>query len=227
MQNSEKKIVILGASRGLGWATYLRLNENLKNKFLLVSRKIQNNQVDENTKKITQDFSKNTIDTHFLNQMIEFNPTEIIYCAGGGPYGTFENKKWSDHEWALNVNFLYPARLVHQILNQQNKFQNLKSMTFVGSDIAENKPDENASSYSAAKHALRGLVTTLQKELLVENSSKIQIKLFSPGYMLTDLLPLNSRPRLENKAADPREIAEKLIEFIDSDQLLWPIPVNR
>ena len=181
----------------------------------------------KNTKKITQDFSKNDIDADFLNQITEFNPTEIIYCAGGGPYGTFENKKWSDHEWALSVNFLYPAQLIHQVLNQQlnqkNKFKNLKSITFVGSDVAENKPDANAASYAAAKHALRGLITTLQ----IENTSSIQIKLFSPGYMQTDLLPVNSQPRAENKAADPTHVAEKLIEFIDSDHLLWPISVNR
>ncbi len=217
MQKSAKKIVIMGASRGLGWATYQHLNTNLENEFLLVSRKIQNNKVTENTKKITEDFSKNNIDPYFLNQITEFNPTEIIYCAGGGPYGVFQNKKWSDHEWALNVNFLYPAQLIHEILNNKSKFKNLKSITCIGSSIAENKPDQNAASYSAAKHALRGLITTLQ----TENASDIQIKLFSPGYMLTDLLPANSAPRIENRAVDPVVIAAKLVEFIDSDQLTW------
>ncbi len=223
MQKSAKKIVILGASRGLGWATYQQLNTNLENEFLLVSRKIQNNKVTKNTKKITEDFSKNSIDVDFLKQIIEFNPTEIIYCAGGGPYGVFENKKWSDHEWALSVNFLYPAQFIHRILNVRSEFKNLKSITCVGSDIAENKPDVNAASYAAAKHALRGLIMTLQ----IENTSNIQIKLFSPGYMQTDLLPANSRPRIESKAADPVHVAEKLIEFIGSDHLLCSISANR
>ena len=166
--------------------------------------------MDKNTIKITQDFSKNNVDEIFFKQIIDFNPTEIIYCAGGGPYGIFENKKWSDHQWAMDVNFLYPAKLIHQILNVKSEFKNLKSITCVGSDIAENKPDSFASSYAAGKHALRGLITTLQ----VENSTPIHIKLFSPGYMQTDLLPANSQPRLTNQAMDPALVAEKLIEFI-------------
>jgi short-subunit dehydrogenase len=224
MQKFVRKIVILGASRGLGWATYqnfcLKYPEA---EFVLVSRKIQSTPDLQSVIKIAADFSKGVIEEAFLQQIVEFNPSEIIYCAGGGPYGNFENKKWSDHQWALNVNFLYPAQLIHQILNHKDRFLNLKSITCIGSRVAENRPDEKASSYAAAKHALRGLISTLQ----IENTSAIQLKLFSPGYILTNLLPVNSLPRLENLAEDPAAVAEKLVEFIDSDQIRWPKSENR
>ena len=35
MQKIAKKFVILGASRGLGWATYLQLSTKIENEFLL------------------------------------------------------------------------------------------------------------------------------------------------------------------------------------------------
>lgn len=224
MQNADKKIVILGASRGLGSATYQALNLKYPDaQFILSSRKIENCQTYGNTKKIVQDFSKTPVDTIFFNEIKNFNPTEIIYCAGGGPYGNFEIKKWSDHAWALNVNFLYPAQLIYEVLNKKLEFINLKSMTFVGSDIAEVKPDAMASSYCAAKHALKGLVSTLQTEA----SSKFKIKLFSPGYMATELLPAQSAPRLQNLAENPAEVAKKLVEFLDSDALTWSSSQDR
>lgn len=224
MGNQIQRVAILGASRGLGWATYQKISAQIpETQFLLVSRKIQNCRLENNTQAFTQDFSKKPISQDFLQALIQFNPTQIIYCAGGGPYGVFASKKWMDHEWALNVNFLYPAQLIHEILNHVADFKDLKSFTSIGSDIAETRPDEKASSYCAAKHALKGLITTLQ----IENSTQTQFKLFSPGYMVTDLLPVNSAPREQNKAESPAKVAEKLIDFITSDQLLWSASVNR
>ncbi len=224
MGNQIQRIAILGASRGLGWSTYQKMSVLLpQTQFLLVSRKIKNCDVGSNAQIFAQDFSKTSLSPDFLQTLIEFQPSQIIYCAGGGPHGVFESKKWSDHEWALSVNFLYPAQLIHEVLKHSSEFKNLKSFTSIGSDIAEAHPDIKASSYCAAKHALKGLVTTLQ----IENTTPIQLKLFSPGYMATDLLPVNSAPREQNKAESPEKVAEILIDFITSDQLLWSASANR
>lgn len=224
MGNQIQRVVILGASRGLGWATYQRMSAQFPQmQFLLVSRKIQKCSVSVNTQVLPQDFSKKPISQDFFKALVQFNPTQIIYCAGGGPYGFFESKKWADHEWALNVNFLYPAQLIHEVLIHISEFKDLKSMTCIGSDIAEAHPDVKASSYCAAKHALKGLITTLQ----VENSTDIHFKLFSPGYMVTDLLPVNSAPRETNKAESPEKVAEKLIDFVISNELIWSASANR
>jgi short-subunit dehydrogenase len=224
MENETERIVILGASRGLGWATYQKMSTRFpQGQFLLVSRKIKNCDVGSNTQIVAQDFSKAPLAQDFLQALIQFNPTQIIYSAGGGPYGVFESKKWSDHEWALNVNFLYPAQLIHEVLSHVSEYKDLKSFTCVGSDIAEAHPDMKASSYCAAKHALKGLITTLQ----IENSTHIQFKLFSPGYMATDLLPANSAPRQAHKAESPEKVAEKLIDFITSNEMIWSASANR
>ncbi len=213
-----RKIIILGASRGLGQALFQKLYlQNPQAQFLLVSRKIETNSSLQNVDFLNQDFSKLPVEITFIDKIINFSATDIIYCAGGGPYGLYQDKKWSDHEWAFNVNFNYPAQLIHLILTNKNSYSSLRNLCFVGSQIAESSPDIKASSYAAAKHALKGLITTLQAENMKEQKHHLRIKLFSPGYIKTDLLPENSAPRLKNIALEASEVASQMFEFIDSD----------
>jgi len=213
------RIAILGASRGLGWTTYRHLLELQSDAdYFLSSRKIEQrrNEITGNTVLFVQDFSKPEIDPEFLKALEEFHPTRLIYAAGGGPYGAFQSKNWADHMWALNTSFLYPAQLLHQILGSLKLWPDLKQIVFIGSDIAENKPDPNAASYAAAKHALKGLISTVQVES--SNTSGLpEILLFSPGYMQTDMLPVNSAPRLRGLAEAPLEVAKKLIAVIEKN----------
>ena len=213
---NQDRILILGASRGLGWALYGQLIRIIPQaQFLLSSRKILDRKeyVTENTTLLAQDFSKIPIAVDFINSVKSFAPTRIIYVAGGGPYGSYVAKKWSDHQWALTTTFLYPAELLHTLLSQSENFASLAQVTFVGSQIADNQPDRNAASYAAAKHALRGLITTVQLEV----QSKPQILLFSPGYMQTDLIPAGSWPIQQGLAQDPAAVADQLIAFIEKN----------
>ncbi len=215
-----EKYVLLGASRGLGFATYQQLHQQKPSaKFLLSSRKIKSkwdNQINR-TEVIEQDFSKVPVQFNFLSELEKFKPTHLIYFAGGGPYGNFSEKKWSDHLWALNTTFLYPAELLHHILSNKQKWLHLKQVILVGSAIAENQPDPMAGSYAAAKHALKGLVTTLTMENL-----NLKLELFSPGYMQTDLLPMNSEPRQNGLAENPVDVAKKLIALIEKNDSIRP-----
>lgn len=213
------RIAILGASRGLGWSVYQQLLQQQKpTQFFLSSRKIEskNDQIAPGTITCPQDFSKTPIDSHFLHQLEKFEPTRIIYMAGGGPYGEFQQKKWSDHLWALNTTFLYPAELLHHVLAHPKQWLSLEQIIFVGSDIAESKPDLNASSYAAAKHALKGLISTIQLEAEA-GAHGPAVLLFSPGYMQTDMLPANSSVRLQGLAAEPTDVAIKLIAAIEKN----------
>lgn len=217
-----KKFLILGASRGLGNALYKVLyQKNDVDQFLLVSRHIEKKENDfQRTQLLNQDFSQTPVNPIFFSEIIQFQPTHIIYCAGGGPYGYFQDKKWSDHQWSLNVNFLYPAQIIHKILIDQQYFKELQVFTAIGSKIAESSPDFKASSYCSGKHALKGLITTLQAELKSQNQSALKFKLYSPGYIKTDLLPKNAEPRKANQAQDVLIVASDLAEFIDSDDEL-------
>ena len=206
---SAHKFILLGASRGLGWATYQALAKKYPAaEFLLVSRKI----AEGNYQSFKFDFSKE-LSTDFLIKISDFKPTTIIYFAAGGPYGNFEEKKWADHQWALNVSFLFPAQLLHSLM--QSVPASLKKFVVVGSAIAENKPDPGAASYCAAKHALKGLVTTLQAENRPDNNSAFKIDLFSPGYIETDMLPALSWPRQQGLAETAENVANQLIDSLN------------
>jgi short-subunit dehydrogenase len=214
MEKRNQSYILLGASRGLGWQTYLKLFKKYPEaRFLIGSRKAnaRSAEVSEKTKLISQDFSKLGVDQNFLNELKEFGPSYLIYFAGGGPYGLFQQKKWSDHQWSLQTSFLYPAELLHLIMSQTENWPHLKKVVFIGSSVAEDKADPRASSYSAAKHALKGLVESIQ----AEQKSVPEILLFSPPYMQTDLLPAHSQPRLSDRAENPEVVAERLIEYIE------------
>ena len=211
---TKNRIAILGSSKGLGYQTYRLLHGQYPEAdFLCVSRKIQQVELYDRTQILTADFSKSPVDPNIFETIRNFHPTDIIYSAGGGPYGFFQDKKISDHEWAMNVNFMFPMALVKNLADLQ-----MRQMIFIGSSIAENQPDPKAASYCAAKHALRGLMTTLQ----VENTLPFKVRLFSPGYIATDLLPVHSPPRQLGLARPAQQVAEDLISFFKSEQINWP-----
>lgn len=212
-----EKFILLGASRGLGWQTYLHLrSQKPQGQFLLSSRKIsaRRPELNNNTMYLEQDFSSGGVCPEFSHQLQKFGGECLIYFAGGGPYGLFHEKKWQSHQWAIRTSFLYPAELLHSILQNPSQWPDLKKIVLIGSSVAEAAADPGAASYAAAKHALRGLVDTIR----AEQKPVPEVLLFSPGYMQTDLLPSHSEPRLSHRAENPSIVAERLIEYIENDR---------
>lgn len=202
------KIAILGASRGLGKELVKQFQQELPDaQLLLVSRKydlLTEVARPEKDKILAANFATREGGLATLAMLTDFMPDAIYYVAGGGPYGKYGDKEWKDHEWAFEVNFRFPARILHWACRLKSDV--LKKIVVVGSSIAENNPDPHAASYAAGKHALKGLVDTLKAE-----GTPFDLVLFSPGYMATEMLPKNSTPRIEGKAADPREVAKELL----------------
>lgn len=196
-----ERILVLGGSRGLG-AALIRQFQDQNIEALSLSRKSE----------LKADFAKAESWPDVIEKIRGLKPNRIFYCAAGGPYGNYGKYNWKDHAWALRVTFEFPAYLIHSLL--QNPLSALQQVLVVGSSIAESSADPGASSYAAAKHALKGLVTSLQKEPLA-----FDLRLLSPGYMSTDLLPLDSAPRLAGKAQDPLKIAQLMIQSISDPAL--------
>lgn len=223
MADQNEKWMLLGASKGLG----LAFHEVLK----------KHRPLDIVTTMSRQaggfDFSKESRWPEYVQEILKFQPTRLVYFAAGGPYGHFEKFEWKDHEWSLRVSFLFPAFLIHLALRGRStspqNWKNLQQMVFIGSSIAESQPDPGAAAYCASKHALRALIETIHLEQantaspaaltsdVPGNSAKIQIKLFSPGYMNTGLLPQGSWPREQGIAVDPHLEALKLYDEVFTD----------
>lgn len=202
------KVAILGASRGLGKSLLEEFHKTSPDNYFLISSRKKDllEKIKESHKNIQICVCDFTSDTSELFQTLqEFQPTHVIYNAGGGVHGKFQEKNWKDHLWTLKLNLLFPMELAHFCLNQ---LTHLEQLVFVGSAIAEASPDENASSYCASKHGLRGFVRTLQKE------NELDIRLISPPYMETDLLPPGSWPRREGLAQKTQIVAAQIVQLL-------------
>lgn len=125
-------------------------------------------------------------------------PFSKLFCvAGGGPYGPFGAANWRDHNWAWEVSFRSHARVLHA-LAQAHRFE---QVILIGSSVAEQEGDKGAASYAAAKHALKGLYSSLRLDY-----PEWDVRLYSPGYMDTALLPMNAAVR-KNGVFDPVDVA--------------------
>ncbi|MBL7670032.1 MAG: SDR family NAD(P)-dependent oxidoreductase [Bdellovibrionaceae bacterium] len=214
--------LLVGASRGLGFEFFKKVQElqtprDRPIRMVLLSRtqgSLASLLREESW--FSVDLSKPEEVERFLELNLPPQITRLIYFAGGGPYGRFQAKNWKDHEWAWRVSFLSAARFLHYFLRSPH----FKQGIFIGSQIAERNPDINAASYTAAKHALLGIISTLQKEALEEKDTKKaslahDLRLFSPGYMNTSLLPPTAWPRLGGaEVFEPGILAAELLQWM-------------
>jgi short-subunit dehydrogenase len=220
MIQTSERIAILGASRGLGLALSQRfLTEASTSALWLGARRASSFTLPpERQAQMSRvacydlDFTKEGALLQWQEQMSIFQPTRLIYCAGGGPFGKFADKPWHSHLWALNLNLIFPAQLLHEVLTAKTAASaTLKQLIFIGSAIAENSPDPLAASYASGKHGLRGLLSSVKSE---NSADRIDLRFYSPGYMDTPLLPPHSRPRQDGSwIADPAKIADDLVAW--------------
>lgn len=212
----QDRIVLLGASRGLGRALLQKIYQTrLPFDILAMAR----SEAPQETKEWTHlhwlsaDFSRPDSDLKIFSELQKFNPTRVFYLAGGGPYGPFGQKEWKDHQWALQVTLLFPMRLTHWLISSQSHLSCLRQLILIGSSVAEAKPDPLAASYATAKHGLLGLHSSLRAE-----GFDLDFRLYSPPYMDTDLLPPKSKPRQEEALIqDPKAVACDLWDWAQDD----------
>ncbi|MCB0414136.1 MAG: SDR family oxidoreductase [Bdellovibrionales bacterium] len=212
--NAKEKILVFGGTKGVGRQYVDMAREKLypASEVLVIARsenllediqsQKESNSIEIKTKSL--DISKEHEQEKALEIADEFDPTRVVYFIGGGPFGEFGQKKWSSHDWAYQVNFLFPAKLIHHHLKKN--MTTVRQMIFLGSAIAESKADPKSASYSAAKHALLGLMKSV-----VEEGAFIDLRLFSPGYINTSLMPKADSLRSQGiKVFEPKEVAVEL-----------------
>lgn len=211
MQFSEKdRIAILGAGSGFGLEFTRQIQELSKN-HLVFSRKKPDFVSEERF--IKADFSGPSGQNSVIEKLKNFDPTRVFYFAGGGPHGSYFSKQWKDHRWAFEVSFLFPARIINELaceLKVEGAGE-LCQLLFIGSNIAENQACELSASYAAAKTALRNLFYSLQNELHLKGKD---LRLCSPGYMDTSMLPPNAPPRKTHHLLKTHEVAKKLLDWL-------------
>lgn len=143
----------------------------------------------------------------FKKQFEELNPTAIFFLAGGGPFGSFVDKEFKDHEWALNVNFITPLAMIHhaQLVSKVSL-----TLICIGSQISETKAHKNGLAYGAAKSAMSASVRTLQSEC---DPEEMAFHLYRLGYMDTPMLTKNSVPRANNETLlNPKGVVGQILK---------------
>lgn len=212
-ENADPKNIVLGASRGLGRALCLELLKTGA-PVLGISRKepvLQSLAAQFEPGRfeyLLADLSRPEQQREVFDQILAKRPSRVFYVAGGGPHGLFATKKWADHQWALEVNSLAPMRLAHELLR---RFEVPPPLILCGSAVAEAQSDPQASSYAAAKHALRGFFSSVAAEY-----PHWDVRLFSPGYMDTELLPKGAPVRYK-ELWSPSEVAKDLLSWALDD----------
>lgn len=196
--------LILGASRGLGRALALRIAADgagvtgfARKEHLLAKLKRECPGFEFQV----ADFSKPEGQQKVLDFITAGQLSRVFIMAGGGPYGLFHERSFKDHRWSFETSFIFPACVLHALAQSNHPPQTI----IIGSSVAENAPDPRAASYCAAKHALRGLFLSVRQEY-----PHWDLRLFSPGYMDTDLVPKNAAVRNERELYNPTQIADEL-----------------
>jgi len=186
------RTLILGGSRGLGRALAGQISDSIS-----VSRTGEN----------PIDLSKSTSAPQEVLELINrTKPCRIIYSAGGGPHGEFFEKNMKSHMWAFNLNFFTPIQILYGLIEQNYKGE----FIYVGSAIAQRSQSTQSLSYAESKKMATRAVLSLQSKLM-------KTKVFSPGYMDTDLLPKGAWPRTEcpNLVVAPSRVASLLLNWAD------------
>lgn len=198
------KVFIIGGRRGLG----LAIAQEWRRAYPLDRVKVSSRRPEA---QVICDLSSEKSVEDLLLFLDTEKPQRVFCVAGGGPYGEYVSKQWKDHRWALEVCLMAPLRIAHHCLQAPW----CEQLVFVGSAIAESSPDRHAASYSSAKHGLIGFLKTV-----VQESTK-DIRLFSPGYMATEMLPPNAAKILGSSVLDPQQVAVAFREWASSPQAAW------
>lgn len=205
------KVLVLGSHKGLGASVVSELLRKTEVAQVLAVSRYDSGKYAKYADRsryqfFSHDLTKPSEQEAVLKLLETHRPQWVIYCAGGGPFGAFGQKKWQAHQWAFELNFLFPARLCQSVAQNEN----MQKFLFVGSQIAEApQGDPKGASYAAAKWGMKGLLASLQVDY--PNS----FYLFSPGYMDTDMVPANAALRQQEGVLRPPEtVAKELVQWV-------------
>ena len=141
----------------------------------------------------------------------------VIANAGAGAYGWFRDADPEDVDRTIEVTLLGAANTIRAALPL---LERTRGTIVVTASVAGLYPMPLAAAYSAAKHGLRGLVNSLRIELRATGSD-VQLAMVHPGPVDTpfwvnvtpeDFMPPKMPPQI---AQDADDIAKALVRAIE------------
>lgn len=202
------KVLITGASRGIGRAVAERLHQN-GDKVLGLARTFKE---PPSFATYSIDLSKIHALAPFYKQLLKEHPevNTLICNAGKGLFGHLEELSFEQIEETMNLNFLSNVSLIKTFLPQMKK-RKCGHIILIGSEAAL-LGKRKGSIYCASKFALRGFAQALRDEC---KTSGIRVTLINPGMVRTSFFEELSfvHGEKEEEFIEPEDIAT-LIETI-------------
>lgn len=179
-----KKILITGATSGVGYALAKRLLvENYEVWALGRNLEVLNELKMEGAWVFPVDLT-NTEEVEVFLQMVDV-PDVVVHSAGVGYFSHTYSATDEEIEQTMAVNVIAPMKLTKRLLPRMIE-KNDGQFIFIGSQAGK-VATPKASIYAASKHALIGYINALRMELSIFN---IQVTAIHPGPIDTPFLDL-------------------------------------
>lgn len=174
------KILVTGASRGIGFAIVKQLLEE-GHLVVGIARKFHFHH--ERFTSLSLDLSRlDTLPGAFKRIAEEHPDIDVLICnAGKGLFGNLEELSYREMRSLMDLNFLSQAYLIKSFLPRMKR-RSRGQIIFIGSE-ASLSGKRKGSLYCAAKFALRGFAQALREECAADG---IRITLINPGMVKTD-----------------------------------------
>ena len=191
MQKKRKKILITGASRGLG-AELAKAFSNANYDIFLIARsldmlkKVKSSLNNDNVIIKECDLSQPTEIENLISEIkIHFEKIDVIInnAASHGPIGPFFENDIDAWENVFRLNLFAPMRLCFGLKENLRKSDFPSIINISGGGATG--PRENLSAYATSKAGLVRFTETLAMELREEG---IKVNAIAPGAMKTSLL---------------------------------------
>lgn len=215
MTQKKRKIIVTGASSGIGLAVCERLLADGHEVIGLSRRGDQASPKHPNFHPESINLANLDALPQYLDELkIRHNDTSGIICvAGSGAFGSLEEFSYPQIRELIELNFSSQAYITKAFLPGIKK-QGFGSLIYIGSEAALSGGGRGAI-YSASKFALRGFTQALRQECA---KSGVRVTLINPGMVKTpffDDLEFSPGPEPDNYIL-AEDVADAVLLALDS-----------
>ena len=230
MKISESRVLLTGASGGIGSEVCKKLLENQATVFA-VSRDINKlntlfSQTNDHLNKIEADITTQSGRNKIVNSLnsCSSNVNILINCAGSNHFSSISDMSEQDVAQQVNANLVAPILLIKTLLPLLSEQDKAKIIS-VGSSF-DSIGFPGFSVYSATKFGLRGFLESLRREL---SDTNIEISMVSPRATNTEMNSPNVQQmnnELKVKTDNTDKVAKIILQAIQNSKLEkyigWP-----
>jgi hypothetical protein len=233
-----KKILITGASSGIGREVALQLTSSAERIWLngRNSDELRKTQVMINQQNpkvgvtcIACDLSVESDREHLINSVVNEDLDLVVLNAGGGEFGLFSESKWTTERHVIDLNITATVHLTHALLPRLKKthvedHSKPCALVFVSSHAAFMHVPHFAV-YASAKSFINSFAHTLMQE---EHGSGVEFLLVCPGATATQFATRAGLPsKMLGSPKSPADVARMMVANIGLRRMLIINPFDR